>query len=547
MALRLICVAVIVVGTALRFDGLARRPLWYDEAATLLHLQGRTEAELESWYDGRPLRVADLWALRVADRWPLRVADRWPLRVPDLWAIRVADRWPPTTTSAAAVVASVAADEPQAGPGYFVLALAWVRVVGDALATLRALSAVASVIALLLVHRLARVLFDGADVALAATALVAVSPLHVRYAQEARPYALWTALLVAAAVAVARARRRPSIAAWLGYAGAVGAALWVQPLTLLVLPALAGLALSSDRADAARRSARSFWAATALALVTWVPWALVCWRGRATIRLTTEWASAPSDVATLARGWLGVLTSVFYRPAGEGGLLGAGAESLAGSAIWVALGLVAVAVVAGGLWSMTRAGTPARRFVRLLALFPWAVLALADLVWGGRRSTVARYLVPTWIGAALATACFVAGPAVSRRRSLLLLLLVGLGMATAMRTRSVDVWWDTDAPRLRAIAAAADVIAAEGAVVLTDAPPLAVLALAHRLPAATVLRLGSAVAYPPRDDDWEHVALFAPSEALRAAIGAAIGPTRGLVPVRGLPLWRVAPSADGGQ
>jgi hypothetical protein len=192
------------------------------------------------------------------------------------------------------------------------------------------------------------------------------------------------------------------------------------------------------------------------------------------------------------------------------------------------------------------AGPTARRFVRLLALFPWAVLALADLVSGGRRSTVARYLVPTWIGAALATACLVAGPGVSRRRSSILLLLVVLGMTTAVRTRSVDVWWDTDAARLRAIVAAADVIAAAGAVVLTDASPLAVLELAHRLPAETELRLGSAVAYPPRDD-WEHVVLFAPSAALRNVVDAAIGPTRGLVPAGGLPLWRVQPTAGGAR
>ena len=58
--LRIILVAIILAGVWLRFEGLGRRPVWYDEVATFLHLSGKTEAQLGRLYDGRTLRVGEL-------------------------------------------------------------------------------------------------------------------------------------------------------------------------------------------------------------------------------------------------------------------------------------------------------------------------------------------------------------------------------------------------------------------------------------------------------------------------------------------------------
>ena len=474
-----------------------------------MHLEGRTEADLRARYDGRLLRVRDLRAA--------------------------------TARSAAAVVRSVAVDEPQSGAGYFLAAFGWARALGDDLATLRALSAVASTLAVLLVHRLARALGGSADVALAAAALVALSPLQLRYAQEARPYALWAALLVAAALALIRARTRGTVPAALAWAAALAAALWVQPLTLLALPAFAALGLGAgSRSPAAATSAR-LGVATVAALASWLVWAAVCLHGRVAIVNRTAWTSAPTGFLALVHGWIGAATAIFFRPWGEGGLLPAGMPwSAAVGTFWTS-GIAAVVVVALGLRAVgTDADAPGRRFVRVLTLAPWAVLAATDVAFGGRRSTVTRYLVPAWIGAALATACLTA---TSRRGAAALVLLLTLATATAVRTRFVDVWWDTDPPRLRTIAAAARAIAAtDGAVVVTDAEPVPLYELVHRLPESTLLRLGAGA--PRAVDDWDRVLLYDPSERLRAATLAAVGPSRTLVGTPGLPLWRVGPAAS---
>jgi hypothetical protein len=255
-----------------------------------------------------------------------------------------------------------------------------------------------------------------------------------------------------------------------------------------------------------------------------------------------------------------VVTSVFYRPGGEGGLLGNAPWPPSVALVWLTLGLGAAGLAGVAVLMVARSpGGAARRFVLLLTVVPWAMLALPDVAFGGRRSTVARYLVPSWIGLELAVARTFTAP---RWRRPLLLVVLGLGAATALRTRAAGFWWDTDAPRLRALAAAAVRVnaiaganavagtdAVAGTVVVTDLPPLALLELARQLSATVTLRLGPAAPATIAAAEWERVVLVAPSASLLASARRAAG-TRALVTVaEGAALGRgdSAPGAVGSQ
>jgi mannosyltransferase len=74
-------------------------------------------------------------------------------------------------------------------PLYYMALRAWIDCFGSSEAALRSLSAVASIIAIVLVYRLGSWLFDGRHGLLAA-ALFALSATEIYYAQEARCYAL---------------------------------------------------------------------------------------------------------------------------------------------------------------------------------------------------------------------------------------------------------------------------------------------------------------------------------------------------------------------
>lgn len=515
-ALRFLCLAMLGAGVALRADGLAQKPLWYDEAATLLHLSGRRESDLRALYDGRPLRARD---------------------------VVVAGASP----SVAATVRAVAADEPQIGPGYFAVAALWGRIFGVTRTTVRALSAAAAVVALPLLFALARALGGGRDTGLVAAALAAVSPLHLRYAEEARPYALWSMLLLATALAVRHAVRRSTAGRWALVAVLLALALLVQPLTVLALPALVAAAFADDPGEGSSGGGvRHFGVATLVAAVAAGTWGVVTWRSRGVVAATTDWAQAPIGIAALVRGWLGVLASVFYRPGGPGGLVdGAAWPTPLASALWLALGLGAAVLAMVALAAAARAPRPFRRVVPLLVVVPWAVPALLDLALGGRRSTVARYLVPAWIGVQLAVARWAtAAPARPARRIVLAALLL-LGAATAVRTQPLDAWWDTDAARQHRLDDTARRIRAlDAPVVVTDLPPLALIELASRLNADTALRLGVATPFVLSGGELRRLVLLAPSDMLLTATRTVVRPPARLVADGDDPLlWRVAPQS----
>jgi uncharacterized membrane protein len=478
----------VLAGIALRFDGLERRPLWYDEAATVLHLSGRSEDMLRSWYDGRPLARADVFG---------------------------------ASGSVGAAVEAARRDEPQSGPVYFAVAAAWQRMTGESLGALRMLSALASVVALAAAYACARRLFKAvdveADVALAVAALVALSPLHVRYAQEARPYALWSLAVLLWMLVTLRAEASGDRRGRWPAAAVLLLALLVHPLTLLALPAVA-------RLDPGRR----FWIASGTAVGAWATLTLgFWWWERPVMEQTTAWVGEPTRVGVLARAWIGTLTSVLYRPGGEGGLLGMmGSEPLT-TGIWLVLGVAAAALVVAALVGLTDVAKSVRSFVRRLAIVPWAAFAVLDVLVGGRRSTVARYLAPSWLGIELAAGHWLAARALPARRArrLVLVVVLLLSAITALRTRTAAFWWDTDPARMRQLGAVVAAIAArERPVVLTDVAPTALVELAYPLRDDVELRLGPDAPSVVPADAWDRVLVVLPSERLLAEARRALPP-----------------------
>ena len=512
----------IALGSWLRGDGLGRRPLWYDEVGTALRQSGHTEAEVAQLADG-------------SARSPAELQRRFQSARPG-----------PLVPGMAAVVSAVTQDEPLHSPGYFVAAWLWTRGAGDGRATLRALSALASLGTLALLGVLAWRLFHDRGVVLATLALAAVSPLQIRYAQEARAYALWSLTLLATLLATHAAGARPTRRAWRLVALTFAAALYVHPLSLLLVPAL--LLLAADAGDQSAASRRAGRAAIALgaALAFWLPWALVVLAHREQSTRTAGWMGEPFPLAHVARSWFGVATSVLFRPAGPGGLLDGVALPGADGA-WLSLGLLATLLLGAGLASVARRGPRvARRFVPALALLPFATLALADLLLGGRRSTVDRYLLPAWLALELALACTLAapGPRARVRHALLVLVLV-LGAATDLRSRPLDLWWNTEPEHLAALRALeADLRTRPAPIVLADAAPLRVLELASRLPDDATLHLGPDGSQGIAGAEWPRVVVVAPSDRLLARTRAAIERTGAtLEPGDDTLAWHVVPAA----
>ena len=170
-----------------------------------------------------------------------------------------------------ATVGSLAAEDPQHPPLYYLAGRLWVQFFGDSPAAVRSLAAVFGVLALPLVYWLCLEVFASEGTALVCVALVAVSPFFVLYSQEAREYSLWTAMLVLDACVFLRASRAGRSPAWIAYAAITAAALYVYPLTGLVAIGFGAFLFVRDRARFT--SALAGWLIGSLAaLAAFLPW-----------------------------------------------------------------------------------------------------------------------------------------------------------------------------------------------------------------------------------------------------------------------------------
>lgn len=283
-------------------------------------------------------------------------------------------------------------------PLYYLLLHAWISALGTSDLAVRALSAVASLAALPVVWAGGRRL-GGPRVAAAALLLLAVNPFAVRYATEARMYALVQLLAAAGLLAVLRALERP-VPARLLPVGLCAGALALTHYWSLFLLAATGVALLALSAHGAHRaSALRVLGALAGGLALLLPWlpsfvfqvrrtgapwsqpphvvdlwyALVAWSGGGT---------GPAVVLTLLTAALLVLALVGHRA--DGGVLLRGPVDVTTG---VLTGVAAGSVLLGVALSMGGVGGYAPRYTSGALVLCALAAARGVLALPGRAAT----------------------------------------------------------------------------------------------------------------------------------------------------------------
>ncbi len=516
-ALALLAVCAVLAGLALRFHGLDRKVWWPDEVATWSELAGCTEADLWAAHDGVPRTAGERMRCQRSR--------------PEVTALDV--------------VQALVDQGPQNQPLYHVSAHVLLRALDDWPWAPRLVSALASALAIAVALALGTELFGSWRAGAVLAALVSVSPLHVRFGQEARAYACWSLFTAASAWLLLRAYRRDRRSDWWLFGVAQALACQAQ---LLSIPVALGLfawtmlvTVTTGEGNPARRVRRHL-VALSFALATLVPWGVGVALHREVAARTLDWTTQPMPLESLVRRWLGIVTTIFVRTGADGGLLGAGTDRLTEVAR-LAIGLAICVPSLVGFVRLART-RPAREwgFVVALGLPGFLALAIPDLILGGRRSSMARYLLPAWWAVELVVAWALARPlaASQRERSpraviaaeLAFALLVAAGTWISARGAVLDVWWDTNPAVLHALVTEARTPSFQPATpspngepfgrpwyVLRDVPPYQVLAFARMLDPATVLVVdGPARELPPtctRLDLFRDHERTAPTQAYR--------------------------------
>ncbi len=321
---------------------------------------------------------------------------------------------------------------PEHPPLYFLLVRLLRQGWSDSTESMRQLSALFSLLALPAMYLLTLELSGRSGLSAVVVALVAVSPLHLLIAQDARPYSLLVLLTALGSWSHLRLQRTGGAFACVRYTLILVAGLYTSLLFLLI-PLSHGLHLLLPGHTPAQR--RHWTGATAAAVLAFLPWVAVLATRLDRLVSHTAWLRDPPSTlaAPLVRGlhWSSPFVDLGQQTPPWGPIL-----------VLPAL----LALMGTGVVTLARCGRPGGwSLLVLLAGLNVLAVALPDLVLGGRHSLMTRYLLP----ATLSLQVLIAAGLWSRLRSrrwqawgvaLLVILLVG-GAASCGSIQASETWW----------------------------------------------------------------------------------------------------------
>jgi len=369
-------IAAITLGVGFRFFELDRKLVWHDEVYTSMRAAGYTRKEIDQ----------ELFQNKLIQSGSLQ---KFQQLKPD--------------SNEQETIASLIQEDPQHPPLYFLIARVWMEWFGSDRLAIRFLPALLSLLSLPLIYGLAWEVFETEIevdlIALLAVTLLALSPFDILFAQTARQYSLLTATIIGSSYVLLRSLRWGIWQNWLLYLSAVTMGLYTHPffgLTLVgqiifvgwrSLPLLAGQV----------KKVRNFSLAIAAAIFLYSPWILVLVVQSKRALATTDWARFDVGWLYLVKLWLLSFTSLFFD-------LDFGFNQP--WTFWLRLPYLFLIFAAFSL-VIRRTPKATWQFLVTSVVVPFLLLAIPDLVFGGKRSAVSRYLISCFPGVQLAIAYFI--------------------------------------------------------------------------------------------------------------------------------------------
>lgn len=376
---------LIGVGVVLRFSYLDAKVYWGDEVFTSFRIAGYTLEEVTTeLLDQRPRTVAELQSTYQEPNEARSILD---------------------------TVRSLAQDDPQHPPLYYVLDRGWEQLLGSSLALRRGWAALCSLLLIPAAAGLAVALFGSRLAGWLAGAIVALSPFHLLYAQEVREYGLWAGMIALTGWMLVRALRRGTVLNWGAWTVSLTLMLYTHLFSVIVAAGYGAAALyylwrlpatatGAPREPIAPAAGPKHWfcflVSTGLAGVAFLPWIIATLQNLATISRTNGFTAQAIAFPVLLHNWWLNLARSFadWEPTGQ--VL---ANPIAANGV---IGLIAV-LLALSLWDLARHRSLMARSLLWGMMGSQAIaLVLLDLSQGGFRSAIVRYLAPCYLGLQLA-------------------------------------------------------------------------------------------------------------------------------------------------
>lgn len=375
---RFLGIAFLVLSVCFRFIHLDRKVYWHDEAYTSMVITARPGNYLsKGLFQNTVAKPADLLAYQQF--------------VP--------------TLSLKDMIVRKGVEDAQHPPLYYILLRLWAKIWGTSPTVTRGFTALLSLLMFPVVYWFCVELFESSLVGWVAIALFAVSPFQLVYAQEAREYGLWAVLSLASSALLLQAIRSPSWRNWVLYGASMVAALYTALFAVWLAVGHFFYLLVVDEGSQLIKRPLRIGKSTVLLSVTllvvlllFLPWAYFVITSGGLLEGTTSWVSVPlpslisiqSTIFNFSRSFVDFNLEL-SNPIAYGFAIPI--LMLQGYAVYVLCRNTSRRI----WWFMLT-------FIGSTALAFW----LPDLLSGGQRFTVTRYIIPCFIGLQIVVAYFLA-------------------------------------------------------------------------------------------------------------------------------------------
>ncbi|MEH2064543.1 MAG: glycosyltransferase family 39 protein [Nostoc sp.] len=421
--LRFLIVVLLMLGVFFRFFNLDGKVYWHDETFTSLRISGYTENEVrQQIFNGRIITKESFAKFQS----------------------------PNMEKGLINTIMSLETEDPHHAPLYYVIARFWVEIFGNSVTVIRSLSAFISLLIFPSIYWLCRELFKESvwvsEIAMPAAgvaiAIMAISPIHLVYAQEAREYILWIVTILLCSASLLRALRLESkhkvlrILTWGIYAVTLILSLYTSLLSGFVAIAH-GIYVIATAKFRFNRTVKAYLLASLAGFLAFTPWVLVMIDNFLQFDSSTTWTKTQFPLEILIKSWLLQLSRIFLD-------LNFGFENPFSYLITP----IFLIFIGYSIYFLCRTTNyKVWLFIVTLIVIPALPLVLPDLIFGGIRSLSERYLLASYLGIQLAVTYLLATQLhnkslVSRRIwQTIMGLVIICGLVSYGVNSQAETWW----------------------------------------------------------------------------------------------------------
>ncbi|MDF5721627.1 MAG: glycosyltransferase family 39 protein, partial [Rhizonema sp. PD37] len=416
--LRFLIVVLLVLGVFFRFFNLENKVYWHDETYTLLRISGYTAVEAKQQiFNGHVITKEEFAKFQ----------------------------HPNLEKGFGDTIKSLAIEDPQHPPLYYVIARFWVQIFGNSVTAIRSLSVFISLLIFPCVYWLCRELFKvPLSVPYLIIALIAISPTQLIYAQEAREYILWVVTILLSSASLLRAMRleskhqsqRDHIYNWGIYTTILVFGFYTSLLNGFVAIVHVIYVLAISRFGWTK-TLKSYFIALSMAFLVFIPWIFVVIANFKQFQASTAWTTMKIPLLQLIQSRLLHVSRIFvdFNLGIDNNL-----NYLITPTIFIFVGY--------SIYFLYRTTHPkVWLFLVTLIVLPAVSFILQDLIFGGVRSISDQYLIPSYLGIQLAVAYTLAtqlyNGILSRRKiwQTILAVIVAGGIVSYGVISQAHTWW----------------------------------------------------------------------------------------------------------